>query len=90
MNSEKDGIGGRLLSWEEAPSIGEAHKEVCGLGPQGFPLLISVDPWHNEEMKELSLGEMLSLAELVLVSSRFVKSVEFAVDSHLTVLATCE
>lgn len=89
--SDKDGIGGRPLSWEEAPCIGEAHEEVCGLALQCSPLLIFVGPWSEEEIiGESALEIMLSVAELVLVPSRFVKSVEFAVDSHLTVLATCE
>lgn len=55
------------------------------------PLLTFIGPWSEEEIiGESDLDVMLSVTELVLEPSRFVKSVEFAVDSHLTVLATCE
>lgn len=92
INSENDGIGGSWTSWEGI-SIGKVLKQVCNLTlgwiSLSLSLLIAVGPSFIETWSGLEVA-FSKEKELVLELSLCDRSVEFVVDSHLTVDATWE
>lgn len=90
INSEKDGIGGNIVLGESLSS-GDTATEASDLTLtcKSF-LVISVAPSTKGDcVAEVSVSSReISDGELDMVLRRSVKSVEFTVDNHLTVLAT--
>ena len=92
-NCENDGIGGSLVSGE-ALCKGKALTEVSdSILPQCCSPIIVSSLWWNivDAVKgDSSLHVMFSEGEVAMIPIRFFISAELVVDSHLTVLATCE
>lgn len=90
MNSEKDGIDGRVILGE-ALSVGDTATESSDLTLLWeSPLGASVGPSTKGDgvAGGSVMGRALSDGEQLMVPRRLVKAVESAVDNHLTVLAT--
>lgn len=91
MNSANDGIGGKLIPSELlCNALGEGSDLTSAWISS---VLVSIGFCSNiadDVGKEFSSTVRFSALELVLVPILLIKSMEFVVESHLTVLATCE
>lgn len=93
INSEKDGTGSSPVLGE-AFSIGEANVQVSDPMLHWISsVMFLVGPWSTVDkgvVGSSAFDDTFSDEELVMALSRLANSVEVVVDSHLTVLATCE